>query len=418
MHRLLPAILAVALGTLSLCGPAHADVGAEYARLYAAHDFFDLAAMVAADPGPDSEQKRFYSAAVLSAFNQPAAANKLIDALLTQNIDTALMPFLLQMRMENDRRLYDYAGALDAERTLIDLYERKGDPRLADAQNTAKLLGALSDAAPQKAKRSGDSHIILAQAGKMGYCIPVTVGVDPCYILDSGANYSTLTRSEAERLKLQVIPAGMEVLSSHGTKVPADVAVAPSLLLGNVQYGNVVFLVMPDSAFTFPDFSIPGILGYPIFAGMGAVTIRHGHVIDVPKLINTRRVDDIALDGNDILTQVMVGDHTVLCRVDTGSDHTVFYKSYYDQYKDQVDKAGKTRSVHSGAAGGIKTYPSIRLAHMDVTVAGRPVKLQNVDVFTVKTVGQDYLGCNLGQDAFRDYKSYTINLAAMSLTLD
>jgi len=418
MHRLLPALLAVALGTLSLCGPAHADVGAEYARLYAAHDFFDLAAMVAADPSKDSEQKRFYSAAVLSAFNQPTAANKLIDTLLTQNIDTALMPFLLQMRMENDRRLYDYAGALDAERTLIDLYERKGDPRLADAQNTAKLLGALSDAAAQKAKRSGDSHIILAQDGKAGYCIPVTVGVDPCYILDSGANYSTLTRSEAERLKLQIIPAGVQVTSSHGTQVPADVAVAPSLLLGNIQYNNVAFLVMPDSAFTFPDFSIPGILGYPIFAGMEAVTIRHGHVIDVPKLINTRRVDDIALDGNDILTQVMVGDHTVLCRVDTGSDHTVFYKSYYDQYKDEVDKAGKAHNVHSGAAGGIKTYPSIRLHSMDITVAGRPVKLQNVDVFTAKTVSQDYLQCNLGQDAFRDYKSYTINLAAMSLTLD
>jgi predicted aspartyl protease len=418
MHRISSAILAVAVGTLSLCGPAHADVGAEYARLYAAHDFFDLKAMVAADPSADSEQKRFYSAAVLSAFNQPAAANRLIDALLAKNIDTALMPFLLQMRMENDRRLYDYAGALDTERTLIDLYERKGDPRLADAQNTAKLLGALSDAASQKATRSGDSHIILAQDGKLGYCIPVTVGVDPCYILDSGANYSTLTRSEAERLKLQIIPAGMEVTSSHGSKVLADVAVAPSLLLGNIQYNNVVFLVMPDSAFTFPDFSIPGILGYPIFAGMDAVTVHHGHVIDVPKLINTKHVDDIALDGNDILTQVMVGDHTILCRVDTGAEHTVFYKSYYDQYKDEVDKAGKAHNVHSGGVGGIKTVPSIRLGKMQITVAGRLVKLQNVDVFTVKTVSQDYLQCNLGQDAFRDYKSYTINLAAMSLTLD
>jgi len=417
MRRIAPAVLAFALGTLFLCS-AHADVGAEYARLYAAHDFFDLKAMVAADPSRDSEQKRFYTAAVLSAFNQPAAANKLIDALLANNIDTALMPFLLQMRMENDRRLADYAGALDTERTLIDLYERKGDPRLGDAQNTAKLLSALSDVAPQKAARSGDSHIILAQDGKLGYCIPVTVGVDPCYTLDSGANYSTLMRSEAERLKLKIIPVGMQVTGSHGTPVSADVAVAPSLLLGNVQYDNVVFLVLPDSALSFADFTIPGILGYPVFAGMGAVTVHHGHVIDVSKTIPTRRVDDIALDGNDILTQVMVGDHSILCRVDTGADRTVFYKSYYDQYKDEVEKAGKTYQVHSGGAGGIKTFPSFRLAHMQITVAGRPVKLRNVDVFTVKTAGQDYLQCNLGRDAFKEYRSYTINLQAMSLTLD
>jgi hypothetical protein len=46
------------------------------------------------------------------------------------------------------------------------------------------------------------------------------------------------------------------------------------------------------------------------------------------------------------------------------------------------------------------------------------VKLRNVDVFTEKSVSEDYLQCNLGQDAFKDYRSYTINLQAMSLTLD
>src|SRR5690348_1697786 len=255
---------ALALGLIALCGSALADPAAEYARLYAAHDFFGLRALVAADPRPDSEQKRFYSAAVLTAFNQPAAANKLIEGMLANNIDTALMPFLLQMRMQNDRRLHDYAGALDAERTLIDFYERRGDARLAEAQNTAKLLGALSSVDPQKASRSGDSHIILAAAGK-GFCIPVTVGVDPCYTLDPSAEYSMLSRTEAERLKLQVIPAGMQVQVKAGPLVSADVAVAPSLLLGSVQYQNVVFLVMPDAALRYKDIQIPGSLGFPVF---------------------------------------------------------------------------------------------------------------------------------------------------------
>ena len=403
---------------LSLCGVALADPATEYARLYAAHDFFGLRAMVAVDPRPDSEQKRFYTAAVLSAFNQPAAANRLIELMLDNNIDTALMPFLLQMRMENERRLSDYAGALDTERTLIDLYERTDDARLADAQNSAKLLSALSGVDPQKHTRSGDSHIILAEDGKLGYCIPVTVGIDPCYILDSGANYSTLMRSEAERLKLKIIPAGVQVSTSFGVKVIADVAVAPSLLLGNVQYQNVVFLVMPDSVFTFRDFTIPGILGYPVFAGMGAVTTHRGHVLDVAKAIAIQHVDNIALDGNDILTQVMVGDRTVLCRVDTGADHTVFYKSYYDEYKDDVEKAGKPHRVHSGGVGGTRNYRTYRLPEMELTVANRPVKLHNVDIFAEKLIDKDYLQCNLGMDAFKDYRSYTINLEAMSLTLD
>ena len=408
---------ALALGLLALCGNALANPAAEYARLYAAHDFFGLRAMVAADPGPDSEQKRFYSAAVLTAFNQPAAANKLVEGMLANNIDTALMPFLLQMRLENDLRLHDYPGALDAERTLIDFYERKGDGRLAEAQNTLKLLSALSGIDPQKSSRNGDSHIILAAAGK-SYCIPVTVGIDPCYPLDVAAEYSVLTRSEAERLKLKVIPAGVQVHTKAGPLVTADVAMAPSLLLGSVQYQDVVFLVMPDAAFTFKDVTLPGVLGFPVLAGMESLTTRHGHVMDVPKLIKTRRVDNIALDGNELLTQVMVGDRTVLCRVDTTAEHTVFYKPYYDLYKDEVEKSGKPHHVHGPGVTGVHDYKSYRLRDMQLTVAGRPVKLHNVDVFTERLASKDYLQCNLGQDAFRDYRAYTINLAAMSLTLD
>lgn len=400
-----------------MCGSALADPAAEYARLYAAHDFFGLRALVAADPGPDSEQKRFYSAAVLTAFNQPAAANKLIEGMLANNIDTALMPFLLQMRMQNDRRLHDYAGALDAERTLIDFYERRGDARLAAAQNTAKLLGALSSVDPQKASRSGDSHIILAAAGQ-GFCIPVTVGVDPCYTLDPSAEYSMLSRTEAERLKLQVIPAGVQVQVKAGPLVSADVAVAPSLLLGSVQYQNVVFLVMPDTALRYKDTQIPGSLGFPVFAGMDSLTSRHGHVLDIPKFISTRRVNDIALDGDELLTQVMVGDRTALCRLDLGAEHTVFYKPYYDLYKDGVEKTGKHHRVHGNGVAGVRDYDSVRLKDLSLIVAGRPVQLHNVEVFTEPVASKDYLQCNLGQDAFKDYRAYTINLAAMSLTLD
>lgn len=402
---------------LALCGNAVADPAAEYARLYAAHDFFGLRAMAAADPSLDSEQKRFYNAAVLTAFNQPAAANKLIDGMLSDNIDTALMPFLLQMRMQNDLRLHDYAGALDTERTLIDFYDRKGDAHLAEAQNTLKLLAALSGIDAQKSSRGGDSHILLAASG-LGYCIPVTVGIDPCYSLDPAAEYSMITRSEAERLKLKVIPVGVQVRLKTGPVVNADVAVAPSLLLGSVHYQDVVFLVMPDPAFTFKDQQLPGVLGFPVLSGMEAVTTRRDHALDIPKLIFTKPVDDIALDGNELLTQVMVGDRTVLCRVDTAAERTVFYKPYYDLYKDDVEKAGKPHSVHGNGVEGVRDYKSFRLKNLAVTVAGRPVKLVNVDVFTERVASKDYLFCNLGQDTFKDYRGYTINLAAMSLTLD
>ena len=415
MWKALPAL---AFGLSLLCGDTLAAT-ADYARLYAAHDFFALKAVLAADKAPASDQTQFYTAAMLTAFNQPAAANRIIDGLLTKNMDTALMADLMDMRMHNDRQLSDYAGALDADRTLIDIYERSGNAeKLTDLRNLGKLLGALSGVAPQQVSRQGGSHIIMAADSHGGYCIPVTVGTDdPCYLLDSGANYSILIRSEAERLHLDIIPAGLEVGSSTDKKVVADVAVAPLRLLGNLRYQNVVFLVMPDAAFTFKDFQIRGILGYQVFAGMGAVTTQQEHSIDVPASIPSAPVDNIALDGNDMLTLVSVGGHRLLCRLDTGADHTVFYEPYYELYKSEVDKTGTAKVVRTGGAGGIRTFKSYVLPELGMSLVGKKISLKNVTVYTESVIPQDYLMCNLGQDALKSFKSYTINLQSMSLTL-
>ena len=394
------------LATLLLCGRASADLGSDYTKAYTAHDFFALRALVAADPGPDSERKRFYTAAVLTAFNHPAAANKLIEPMLAKNVDTALMPFLMQMRLQNDLRLYDYAGALDAERTLIDLYERKGDARLAAAQNQLKLLSALSGTDPQRVTRSGDSHILLAAEGKYSHCTPVTVGIDPCYGLASDSPYSLLSRSEAARLKLKLIPAGFQLPYGSGY-VSADVAVASSLLVGNLQYENVVFLVVPDNGLYTEGMNLPGLLGYPVYAGMVAVTHGNRHVLDIPKTVPSKPVDNIALDGDAILTQVQVRGHLALCRLDFSSLHTVFYKGYYDSFMDDLGVGDK---------GGDAPMP---IRELTLTVAGHDVTLRKSARLDMgKAPVDNYIMCDLGQDVIRHFRSYTLNLSAMSLTLN
>jgi len=417
MLRRLPSLAGMlTLATLLLCGQASADQGMDYAKAYAAHDFFALRAMVAADKGPDSEQKRFYSAAVLTAFNQPAAANKLIEPMLSKNIDTALMPFLLQMRMQNDLRLYDYSGALDAERTLVDLYERKGDSRLGAAQNHIKLLSALSGTDPQKVTRSGDSHIILAAEDKGAYCAPVTVGIDPCYSFASDVPYSVLSRSEAQRLKLKVLPAGFQLPYGSGS-IGADVTVASSLLLGNLQYDDVVFLVVPDNAISSGGVGLPGLLGYPIFAGMGAVTHSSKHVLDIPKSVPAKQVGNIALDGDSILTLVQVRGHQALCRLDFRAPQTIFYKPYYATYMDDLG-GSRPKAVPAGSTAMNAPSAGLAVRDLTLTVAGHDVTLhRTAKVYLGKTLPQDYIMCDLGQDVLKNFKSYTLNLQSMSLTL-
>lgn len=407
------------LALLAAC-PLALAAGSRYQPLFEAHDFFALKAALAADRDPQDEDARFHAAAVLTAFNQPAAANQAIDQLLKDNVDTPLTPKLLQLRLDNDRALGDYPAALDTARTLVDIYERHDDAvDLADAQNTVKLMAALSDAPAPAVTRQDASRIVLQQDGKLGWCIPVVLGDGRgCYILDSGANYSVLIRSEAERLGLKIRKADIDVGSATGARVKADLAVAPLLKLGNLEYHDVVFLVMPNSAFTFKEFRIPGILGFQVFAGMGAVTMLNNHVLQVPEEVPAKRVDNIALDGRDLLVQIALDGRSLLCRLDTGADHTEFYKPYYTKAQADFAKQGGPRQLHSAAAGGMRTFMGYKLKDVTFSVAGRTLTLHKVDVHSADLDPKgDYLDCNLGQDALGQFRAYTINLQAMSLTL-
>ena len=405
---------------LLACCPLALAAASGYQALFDAHDFFALKAALIADRYPVNDDAQFHAAAVLTAFNQPVAANQAIDKLLKDNVDTPLTPRLLDLRLDNDRSLGDYPAALDTARTLVDIYERgDDDAKLADLQNTVKLVGTLSDVPKPVVLRQGPSRIAMQQAGKLGYCIPVVIGgARGCYILDSGANYSVLVRSEAERLGLEIRKAGIVVGSATGASVKADLAVAPVLKLGNLEYHDVVFLVMPDSAFTFKDLRIPGILGFQVFAGMGAVTVQRGHVLQVPEQVPDERVENIALDGRDLLVRISLGGRDLLCRLDTGADHTEFYKPYYALAQAELVNQGPPRQLHRGGAGGLRGFTGYKLKDVTFSVAGRTLTLHNVDVHSADLDPKgDYLYCNLGLDALEQFRSYTINLQAMSLTL-
>jgi len=84
----------------------------------AAHDFFALRLTLASEAHPRSDQAQFHAAAVMTAFNRPAAAYKIIDKLLQKPIGANLRLESLDMRMQNARRMSDYAGALKASSGL------------------------------------------------------------------------------------------------------------------------------------------------------------------------------------------------------------------------------------------------------------------------------------------------------------
>lgn len=131
------------------------------------------------------------------------------------------------------------------------------------AENIRRLLRALTGVPPQEVHDTGPTSLPLRDGR-----IPVTVGDSAReYVFDTGANLSTIMRSEAEGLGLDIRPAGLRVGTSTDAVITADVGIANRLTIGSIDVRNAIFLVLADSLLTFPDNSrITGIIGFPVIA--------------------------------------------------------------------------------------------------------------------------------------------------------
>ncbi|HET7321990.1 MAG TPA: retropepsin-like aspartic protease, partial [Longimicrobiaceae bacterium] len=228
-------------------------------------------------------------------------------------------------------------------------------------------------------------------------------------------------RSEARALGLRIIPAGIEVGSSTGTEVTADVAVADRLTIGGLEFHNAVFLVMDDSLLTFPDgFRIPGIIGFPVIEAMGEIRIRGGDTLVVPERVPTRTAANLALQQLSPLTTVSWRGDTLICRLDTGASSIQFYEPVYRRSGDRIRAAGRLDTLRFGGAGGVRQLEGYRLRDVRLAVGDATVVLDSTFVLThsIEDHPEDnFLGCNLGHDVLDAFGEYVINFRDMAFLL-
>jgi hypothetical protein len=243
------------------------------------------------------------------------------------------------------------------------------------------------------------------------------------YIFDTGANLSTIMRSEAVALGLHFHPSGIDVATSTDKRVPADLAVADRLELGGAAFRNVVFLVLDDSLLTVGRFRIPGIIGFPVISQLGEVQFARDHII-VPVDPPTRSVRNLALDEMTPLTRVRwegLGERgELLCRLDTGADHTQFYEPFYRRYRRRLDASTPRGTSRSAGAGGIRELPTRLLSRIQLAVGDTVARLDSSEVLTVsiaRDTSANFLDCNIGHDVLDQFPRTIINFHDMTFLL-
>ena len=394
---------------------------ADLQDLYDQRNFFALQEALEKVPELDKggAELRFFEAATQQAFNQPAAANETIEEVLGQEgLDPELTLRLRNLQLTNHLRLHRYGAALvSAKAILSELVDDSDSPIGVDARSKLPLLQALVGVPPQETEIRGPSRLALGKTRR----VPLTIqGTRYSFALDTGANFSVIMRSEAQKLGLEIRPANLVISTSTARKVVGDVTVADEVEIGKIRYRHVVFLVLPDEVLSFSDGQrIPGLVGFPLVEAMGEVRFRRDNVMEIPHKPLRRSFQNLALNDLEPLVQVRYRKDDLLCRLDTGAHHTVFYEPFFRRYRERIESSGRRITAKAGGVGGIQEIPAYRLPKMAFTVAAAGATLRRVEVYTqpIRPPKENYLYCNVGLDAFARFRSYTINFRHMALVL-
>ncbi len=194
-------------------------------KLYDADRMFELRRALIENAVAD-EDASFYRAAVEARFGHEVVA---IDQ-ITRFVETHPDSQLLRKASEEMAGAFERLGRYgDAARAWSEALRREpaDDPERADDLNTQQLYETLRDV-PAQTVTLDDSGTIQARRNGLGtWNVPVDVnGLSGDWIFDTGANLSTITESEARRMKLTVRDTATYVSGSTGKKNPLRLAVA------------------------------------------------------------------------------------------------------------------------------------------------------------------------------------------------
>ncbi len=398
------------------------DLNSNLKRLYKQRDYFKLKNLLnASEDKIEKWQYLYFKALVDNAFNRHVESNKTIVKIFknySNQINDTITSKLLEVRLLNSINLFQFKEATETSKKLQKDYKLLLDSSdLTDYINEINIWNALTDVPQQTISKTQDTKIQMTKDWVGLWNIPVTVS-DSTYdfIFDTGANISTITKSFAKKLGFKILETEFEVGTATDIKVKSGLAIADKISLGNIIYYNVVFLVLPDEALSFPqiNYYINGVVGFPMIEAMEEIHITKDDELIVPLKPIIKNIQNLVFDG---LTPVVLGIHkkdSLTFTFDTGAMTTHFYLSYYNKYKNEIDSNYKMRTITIGGAGGSIDVKGFILDDVILSVGNTKANINKVRLIAEEIKDKDdYFYGNLGQDLINQFDEMVINLESM-----
>ncbi|MES2393050.1 MAG: retropepsin-like aspartic protease [Acidobacteriota bacterium] len=346
--------------------------------------------------------------------------NDALQLLTPLAADTTLTPaqraLVLGSLADAHFKLFHYAQASSFYDQLFACCTAALPPSLLkDDQDDNTTLKILASTPPQTIALTGQIDVPTHPDPLGSITADVTVNnITTPWILDTGANITTITESFAKQLGLTPLPGTAQTMGATGAENPLHIAVIPTLTIGTATLHNVVALILPDANLTLgPDkkhsYTIPAILGYPVFQSLGIIRFTRDRFLAGPTLPVSGPSSPIYFDKLCPLVEVSTPAGPRLFLFDSGANATSFFVPYYNDFTATFAHAKKGKSRAAGAGGTSESRVYI-LDPTTLTFANRTLTLHHVGVRTtpVGSTSDRYEG-SIGRDILPTVQSLTLD---------
>lgn len=393
-------------------------------NLYLTKDFFRLeAGLTSQQNNLEPWQSDVLKSFELNAFGQYEKSEELIDGLIEKNLESipdSIMSRLFLTKTNNDVKLGEYKKAFESSKIIVDKYSSSlNNSLLDDVKNSMKIWQALSDV-PKMKLLNRKALTIQIESDLAGlYNVPVKFGNKEFdFVFDTGANFSTITESNAKETGLQIFPIDFEVGTGTGEKVKAKVAVAKSFQLGELLFSDVVFLVLPDKALEFAGgiYKISGIVGFPVIDAMEEIRINNKNELRITNEEFSNSGKNLFFDGFMPIVQGIIDDDTLSFVFDSGAKQSSLYQPYYNLHRQHIEKNYKSKTIQIQGAGTKKNIKVFVMGTKEIRINNNSSTFKEINVYTEPLKIEDnYFHGKIGRDYFEGFKEVIINFKHPSI---
>lgn len=390
------------------------DQPADLKSLHEGHHWFQLRDAIVNAKAPE-----LYQGAVAAAFDQRDEAVQHLQRAISSAPQSPEAVEARELLLHLYLRTSQYSKAVSIMKEQV--AARVGKPATDGERSSIALLSQLPD---MTVTARGKSTLHYEMRGA-SLSVPVSINEKQAnFLLDSDANLSAISESEANRLGMSILEGAVKLVGVTGESTGgARMAVAKDFVIGNFHIKNVAFFLVRDDQEPFVDFPAGkrGIIGMPVILALQTLLWRRDGNIEIGFASSSRDLSraNICFDNEDPVTQIEFQRHKLEFVMDTGGEDSELWPPFAKEFADLLNQVGKKDSTTLMGFEGSKDVDVITLPEVRFVLGGFNDVFRAARVFTKPTVALSnwYYG-RAGMDLLNQTQSATIDFHALTLTLN